>query len=224
MKEMNYQIVSEEERLVEFIDWLPSLQKHEKFYCVLFARKKYVESNDPRQANGQLKRFLTDKGRMLNKIRQLEIKKGTYRLFDEPVHEDALALYINPNPRDLRKASFNSIIELTKLLKEDHKSFNPHSEVMSCIQRSAGNKVYLDFDIDYKPFAVEQLDEFINRDCVQLIETRGGYHILVELKKIEKRYQSTFYEGIQSLNVDQTGDQLVPIPGCIQGGFVPRFV
>ena len=25
-------------------------------------------------------------------------------------------------------------------------------------------------------------------------------------------------------NVDQTGDQLLPVPGCIQGGFSPKFI
>jgi len=221
---MNYQIIKDENRLLEFIEWLPDLKENEKFYCTLFSRKKYAQDSNMKSDKNQLKRFLSDKARMVNKIRQLEIKKGEYKIFGDPVDENSLALYINPNPRDLRKAAFNSLIELTKLLRDEKKSLNPHAEVMSCIQRSIGNKVYLDFDIDYKPFDAKNLDPFINQDCVKILETRGGFHLLVEVKKIKEEFKSKFYNGIKSLNVDQTGDQLIPIPGCTQGGFVPRFI
>lgn len=93
---------------------------------------------------------------------------------------------------------------------------------MSCVQRSVGSKIYIDFD--YKPFDPSRLDEFINRDCVDILETRGGYHILVRVKDIKPEYKSKFYNGIKSLNVDQTGDQMIPIPGCTQGGFIPKFI
>lgn len=221
---MHYKIIHNEEILVNFIDWLPDLGENEKFYCTLLSRKKYAEEWNMKSDKGQLKRFLTNKERMYNKIEQLETKLGTYKLFGEEVEENSLALYINPNPRDLHKASYNGILELTKLLRDQKRSYNPHAEMLSCIQRSVGNKVYLDFDIDYKPFDPSSLKPFINMDCVTILETRGGYHILVEVKKIENEYKSKFYEGIKSLNVDQVGDQLIPIPGCTQGGFVPKFL
>ena len=56
------------------------------------------------------------------------------------------------------KATYNSIIELTKLLRDEKRSYNPHAEVMSCILRSVGSKIFLDFDIDYKPFDPRKLD------------------------------------------------------------------
>jgi len=221
---MNYKIILEHQKLVDFIDWLPELAENEKYYCALFSRKKYAENWRLKSDKGQLRRFVTDKERMYNKIKQLEIELGEYKLFGEVVEKNSLALYINPNPRDLLKATYNSIIELTKLLRDEKRSYNPHAEVMSCIQRSVGHKVYMDFDIDYKPFDPNELDQFINRDCVTILETRGGYHILVEVKKIKQEFKSKFYNGIKSLNVDQTGDLLIPIPGCTQGGFVPKFV
>ncbi len=150
---------------------------------------------------------------LLLEIRQLEISRGAYTLFGEVIEEESLALYINPNPRSLRKATYNSIIELTKLLRDEKSAYNPHAEVMSCIQRSIGRKIYLDFDIDYKPFDPARLDEFINRDSVEILDTRGGYHLLVTLKKIRPEFKSKFYHGIKSLRVDQTGDQLIPVPG-----------
>ena len=221
---MNYKIIHDEQQLINFIEWLPDLGEQEKYYCTLFSRKKYAKEWNNTGDKGQLKRFLTSKERMLNKIKQLEIKIGTYKVFGNDVAEESLALYINPNPRDLLKATYNGIIELTRALRDHKKAYNPHGEIMSCIQRSVGNKVFLDFDIDYKPFDPNMLDPFINRDCVTILETRGGYHLLVELKKIRPEFKPKFYNGIKSLNVDQTGDQLIPIPGCIQGGFVPSFL
>ncbi len=221
---MNYEIIKDKNLLLDFIDWLPDLKENEKYYCSLFSRKKYSQNSKLKSDKAQLKRFLTDKERMYNKISQLEVKKGNYILFGETVEEQSLALYINPNPRSLLKATYSSIIELTKLLRDEKRSFNPHAEVISCIQRSVGSKIYLDFDIDYKPFDPTKLDEFINRDCVEILETRGGYHILVRVNDIKPEYKSKFYNGIKSLNVDQTGDQMIPIPGCTQGGFIPKFI
>lgn len=221
---MNYEIIKNKNLLLDFIDWLPDLKEHEKYYFALFSRKKYARNTKLKGDKAQLKRFVSSKERIFNKISQLEIKRGNYVLFGEEVEAESLALYINPNPRSLLKATYNSIIELTKLLRDEKRSFNPQAEVMSCIQRSVGSKIFLDFDIDYKPFDPKKLDEFINRDCVDILETRGGYHILVKLKDIKKEFKPKFYNGIKSLNVDQTGDLLIPVPGCTQGGFIPKFI
>ena len=221
---MNYQIISDKEKLLAFIDWLPELEADEKFYCCLFARKKYcadqIKSND----KTQLKRFLSDKTRLYQKIKQLEVPIGAYQLKDIPAPQESLALYINPNPRNLKKATFDGIIKLTQLLKNDNKNFNPHAELLSIIQKTISRKIYLDFDVDFKDFDFNQLKDIINLSCMDIVETRGGYHLLVKLKEIEKQYKKTFYQKITALGVDQTGDQLLPVPGCVQGGFVPRFI
>ena len=221
---MNYQIIRDKEKLLAFIDWLPELEADEKFYCCLFARKKYcadqIKSND----KTQLKRFLSDKTRLYQKIKQLEVPIGAYQLKDIPAPQESLALYINPNPRNLKKATFDGIIKLTQLLKNDNKNFNPHAELLSIIQKTISRKIYLDFDVDFKDFDFNQLKDIINLSCMDIVETRGGYHLLVKLKEIEKQYKKTFYQKITALGVDQTGDQLLPVPGCVQGGFVPRFI
>ena len=220
---MTYEIIKDAQLLRDFIDWLPGLQEGEKFYCCLFARKKYLPSMKSSDKS-QLRRFLSDKERLFNKIEQLEVKMGAYQIKGEPAPPESLVLYINPNPRSLEKASFDSIIQLTELLKRKDKHFNPQQEVLSTIQKSVGHKVYLDFDIDDKDFDLNQLDGVINRSCLRIVQTRGGYHVLVKLDEIEPQFKKTFYQNMMALGVDQSGDQLLPVPGCTQGGFMPRFV
>lgn len=221
---MNYQIIQDEDQLRAFIDWLPALKDNEKYYCCLFARRKYCPEEISSGDKTQLKRFLATKDRLLNKIKQLEVKLGAYELKKQAAPQASLALYINPNPRDLKKATYDGIIRLTQLLKKNQKNFNPHAELLNCIQQSAGKKVYLDFDVDTKDFDFKQLESCINTDCLTIVETRGGYHILVEVAKIDAAYHKSYYNNIVKLGVDQTGDQLLPVVGCVQGGFMPKFV
>lgn len=221
---MNYQIITNPEKLRAFIEWLPELEDNEKYYCTLFARKKYCQDQIKSNAKTQLKRFLSDKSRLFDKIKQLEVAVGAYNLKGAAAPQESLALYINPNPRDLRKATFEGIIRLTELLKNNQKNFNPHSEMLNCIQQSTGRKIFLDFDIDIKDFDFEKLKDIINPSCLNIVETRGGYHVLVRLADVEAAYKKGFYQGMMTFDVDQTGDQLLPVVGCVQGGFTPRFV
>ncbi|MEO1053814.1 MAG: hypothetical protein AAFX87_24465 [Bacteroidota bacterium] len=221
---MHYEIISDLDKLTEFIAWLPELKDNEKYYCCLFARKKYSKRGELRYDVSQMNRFLSTKERLLEKIQQLETPEGSYKIKKKAVPQESLAFYINPNPRDLEKATYESIIGLTQMLRSNDGHFNPHAEVMSCIQRSHSKKVFLDFDVDTKDFDFKRLEHIINPACLDIVETRGGYHILVRVADVAPKYKKTFYNDIISLGVDQTGDQLLPVPGCIQGGFTPRFV
>lgn len=225
---MNYQIITNLRVLEDFIEWLPELKENEKFYLCLFARKKYCSQVGwIKSDKSQMKRFLSDKSRLLEKIMQLECPLGAYRQNGNVIHQDALALYISPNPRDLWKANFDAIGDLGRVIQCQGHNSNPHQEVMSSIQRSRGTKHFVDFDIDDK--SQEMLERIkgavgeaqIGQDF-HLLETRGGYHVLCHPSRMGDD-KGAWHKRMSAL-ADIKGDAMIPVPGTFQGGFTPRFL
>jgi|SRR5882757_771470 len=227
---MNYEIVKDEAILKDFIEWLPELEEYEQYYLCLFARSKYCKDGlvHIKSDKQQLKRFTSKKKNMFDKIKQLECEMGYYKQKETCIPQEALALYININPRDLWKASFNSLVHLAKCLQLNNKTMNPHQEVMSEIQKTKGKTRYVIFDWDEKlpnDDLYYELADKINIDAVKIIETRGGYHLLIDPEKIEAMYKNTWYNRISNyISVDQKGDLMSPVLGCTQGNFIPKFV
>ena len=222
----NYKIISDPDALKEFIEWLPELEDNEKFYLSLFARKKYcpelIKSND----KTQLKRFVTDKKRMFNKIQQLELQLGRWELRGQAAPQESLVLYIHTNPRCMTKATEMLGKKCWELFK--NKNYNLVAESMSCIQKSKSRTYVVDFDIDTKDITLDipWLNENLGSGAYNIVETRGGYHLLVSPQSVEYMTENkNWYQKIvKKYPVDQSGDQMLPIPGTIQGGFVPKFI
>lgn len=225
---MNYQIIKDEALLREFIDWLPELKPHEIYYVSLFARNKYLPDKSVLKADkAQLKRFTSTKANLFDKIKQLECAFGAYKQKELPIPQEALALYINPNPRDMELATKNTLVKFAQLITQDYTGYNPHQEVLSELQKSCSRKVYFDLDFDTLEMdaVLTEVRKFLNFDCVKVLKTRGGFHLLVELTKLEKKYEKTWYKNITVLQgCDIKGDNLIPVVGCTQGGFVPYFI
>ncbi len=217
-----YQIVKDELKLKQFIDWLPDLENDETYYVALFARKKY--SSEVKSDKCQLKRFTSTKKYLIDKIYQLEIPVGRYKTNGEGITQDSLALYINPNPRSFVRATKQSLKVFADLITKDYSNYNPHQEVMSEIQKAKSRTVYFDFDFDNVEFDILKFD-FINHDCLHIVKTKGGFHLLVEVDKIDKQYSKSWYNDISKMkNVDVRGDNLLPVIGCTQGNFIPHFI
>ena len=223
---MNYQIIKDEKLLREFIDWLPELKSGETYYVALFARKKYAKDSQLKADKSQLKRFTSSKDLLYNKIKQLECALGSYIAEGHPVPMESLALYITPNPRSLEQAAKQSLIMLAKKITEPYSGYNPHQDVLSEIQKAVDKKIYFDFDFDkvgHEP-VLEKMKEAINFDALTMLKTHSGFHILVKLEAIENKYKNLWYKTLSSLEgCDVRGDNLIPVPGCTQGGFTPHF-
>lgn len=231
---MNYKVVKDEKLLRAFIEWLPELKETEKYYFCLFARNKYCkELSHIKSDKAQLKRFVTDKERMFQKIKQLEIEVGWYMQREFPVPESALALYMTVNPRNMFKATVNTMVKLAQSIRDQNVNMNAHQEAMSEIQKAKSRTCWIDFDIDY-PSDIgdpevhtnnmkEQILQNVNKEAVTLLKTRGGLHCLIQPDKIEQQYKNTFYQNLKKF-ADQSGDQMIPVPGCTQGNFIPHFI
>lgn len=224
---MNYQIIQNPEILQAFIEWLPELAAGETFYVSLLARKKYCPEGVLMADKAQLKRFTSTKELLFSKIRQLECAFGAYTSKEQAVPQEALALYITPNPRSMQLATKNALIRFVELITKDYNGYNPHQEVLSELQKACSRKVYFDFDFDKVDLekTLAEVYQYINRDCLRVVKTRGGFHLLVELTKIDRQYVKSWHQKLSSIEgCDVRGDNLLPIPGCVQGGFMPHFI
>lgn len=235
MRRECYQIINDEGALKSFIDWLPDLLDNEIYYVSLFARKKYcpelIDTND----KTQLKRFVSTKERLFDKIRQLELPIGAWKLKDTVAPQESLVLYIMPNPRSMYRAMLLMGEKCWKLLKATN--YNIHAEAMSCIQKSKSRTCFVDFDIDDKGVDLRELQE-VTPEGYTILETRGGYHVLIQPsvanKAIEEAnaeegqvpYKTNWHSKMLEIfpEIDNTGDQMIPVPGCVQGGFTPKFI
>lgn len=224
-----YQIIYDETLVQEFLDLLPEENEDEIYYLSLFARKKYspelIWSND----KTQLKRLTSKKKDIIKKIKQLEIDYGLYDLNGRIVPQESLVMYIHPNPRSQLKAARVLMRKLTDIICDSSKGFNVHQEALSAIQGSKSKGYFIDFDFDIanrdydKHITDIALESLGNRNSFKIIKTRGGYHLLVEVSKIEEQFKKTFYKEL-SKGSDVSGDCMVPIPGTIQGGFEVKII
>jgi len=224
----NYQIILDETKLDNFIEWLPKLLPHETYMICLFARNKYIVNSPKIYGDKEcLSRKTTNKERLKSKIRQLECAVGSYTSRGQSLPQESLALYITVNPRDLQKAAKNTLKELANVITENYNGYNPHAIALSEIQKAYSRKEYLDFDFDHvEPKTVlEQLKDKLNLNCLTVLKTRGGFHLLVKTDLIESQYKKSFYNSITEIpGCDVKGDPLTPVPGCTQGGFIPHFL
>lgn len=233
---MNYKIIYNEDKLKEFVDWLPDLLPNEQYYISLLARKKYNTETGLTNDKNQLKRVTATKDRIIQKIKQMECEIGSYTYKDIPISQDNLCIYITPNPRDLNKSGLMLLKEIATKVSNNDTNYNPHSLAMSCIQTTCSRRIYFDLDIDFKVPFNEVIDEFydkvtsvINRNCLTFIRTNGGLHCLIELSKVDVEYEKNWYKNIFNLKCDKfdvtmNSDNIVPIIGCVQGiDFSPNF-
>jgi len=229
---MNYEIIKDKGELLRFIEWLPNLTDGEKYYVSLFSRKKYDSSGLLKSDKNQLKRFVSNKEMLYDKIKQLEVSLGSYRFEDKGIPNETLALYITPNPRSTHKAGLETLIELVRKIKNDDTIYNPHSIALNSLQTCASRKIYFDIDVDFKKnyanhFTYKEMYNFfidkINKEAIScIIKTRGGYHVLLELDKISEEYSKKWYKNINSsgneiFDITMNSDNLIPVPGCLQG-------
>ncbi len=228
----------------EFVEWLPDLNHNECYYLTLQARRKYSPSILSSDAP-QLTRFVATRRNLATKVAQLECPIGAYCTRDETsVPDEALALYLTPNPRCMRKATYASAQAMLTSLQNSEQQptikLKPHSEALTQIHKARSRSVFVHFDVDLvtgdnssdvnAPKCGLSIDEiykktveFVGRQAANIIVTRGGCHILIETAKVAGTVRNWHPRIVEEFNVDQTGDLMIPVVGCRQGDFVPHF-
>lgn len=232
---MNYKIIADLTLLTEFVNMLEDCKPNEQYYVTLFARAKYLRNTEYegliKSDKSALKSFTSIKESLIDKIKQLECEIGTYKDWKtkNPIPQESLALYITFNPRDLRKAGH----ELAQSLNKDilnGKNVNPHKEALKFIQCSSSKRKWYDFDLDIKDIELAmKVCSFLNPEATEILQTRGGYHILINLSKIKDEYKKTWFKSIKDLGIidqkfEKDKDIMTPVPGTYQGGFIPHFI
>lgn len=234
-----YRIVRDYKELEKYVDSLPDLGENYKYYISLFARKKYGGTVGLTSDKCQLKRCVASKDRIIQKLKQMEIPLGAYTFQGKEgeeevvVRQQSLVVYISANPRDMNKSAGALIKKLVGQIVDGIPIKNPQAEALSQIQ-THGKKIWFNVDLDFNgtddiPDRIIKiwLRNKVNEDAYKIIRTRGGYHILVYLERIDKSYQKSWYNRLQEIehlpmNIDlSNGDGMLPIPGCVQSDFTP---
>lgn len=221
----NYKIILDEVQLDKFIEFLPELEEDEVYYLSLFGRHKYAPNEVPNMRDNQLSKFIARKSEIKEKILRLECPIGSFKRNGEDIPQHAIALYISLNPRNLPKANRNLLVELTKRFSVGQLNFSPISLAISEVHRATGRKFFVSFDYDgisYEDY-LQKITEIIPKNSFRIIRTRGGFHLIVNLKEA---IGNNWYQKLTKLEgCDVKGtNNLIPVPGCIQGGFVPIFI
>ncbi len=227
-----YQIIRDREQLEAFVRFLPDLQADEVYYVSLLARNKWVKSTGITiSSQVQLKRFQATKKTLVNKLEQMEVAYGVYMDKGKPIPEEALGVYITPNPRSLTQSNFTVMKELLTGVQTGQ-ILNPYQVALSALQTNCSQKVFFDLDIDIEHDKISENRIKELRQAIEFpatwIQTRGGFHCLIHLNEIPKALASKWYQQVLSLKTDgiditMNGDNVIPLAGCTQGGFVPRF-
>ena len=117
--------------------------------------------------------------------------------------KNSLALYITTNPRNLKTAGCNLLAEMAKKIARGDMNFNPHSESMTQIHKAKSRTCFVTFDVDDKERNDIQLlaecKEVVGSRAVSIIETRGGYHVLIKPDQIITGNRKWYPETMQYL-------------------------
>lgn len=222
---MQHKILIDKEAFHEFVNLLPDLQENEVFFLALMARHKYVPAV-PNVKDNQLARFaVTHKDQLEEYILRMECTIGGYQRGGQVMPQEALAVYIGPNPRDVIKANKELLVEIATAFAEGRATMNPMTLARTAIHRAIGRKVFVDFDYDFEDYQTHlpKIREILPENAFRILKTRGGFHLLVLLDNAPR---NDWFRKLRELaGCDVKGaNTMIPVAGCTQGDFVPFLI
>jgi hypothetical protein len=278
-----YNLVYDEKELEKFFDTvLPELKSTEVYFLSLSARNKYLSEDERKVLSlGRTEMFerrvVREQSfeRFLRTLRKFEVNDGAYLTKNgSNIPEKCIVVYMNINPTDVLKAhkefsqTMNEyMFELATCSAEGKDTSDIMKRIkkqdtllMNCYQRNRGTKHFIDIDFDIPHSYYENVvAPFLSRLKTRrvsyvVIQTSGGYHILLRRNTIQYNFNEDVYKAnedfikefmkrnnltmkdVSGNNPDvnmkrDTGyeivvnrNEMIPLPGTLQAGVKVRIL
>lgn len=233
--------------------FLDNHKVNESAIIYVAARKKYDKSL-PKNIGLMNRTLITKDDEDLSDHITNQMDKEYYDDNGKIISKNALAVYMCINPRDIKEAAANlAKYIITALLKNTTNLHLIPSEFRTIVQQTVSRKLYTVLDVDSKkiyPQVIVELNKYnILPYCV--LETRGGYHVILNQKDLNNirdivcdcakqprcEHVMTFGEYMHKVmlhwkNIEEPDkaavecakDPYSPIPGTYQGGFPVKLI
>lgn len=225
-RNMVHNLIHDEEELQAFVDFLPPLELHEVYYLTLICRKKWNPENEVPSSLALKQVLVKDKKDIISKIKQMECKIGGYVWEGKAIDDSNLGVYISVNPCSLLKGAHKALNDLMAAYTDclcGGNYISPQKTIMSAVHSSKGTRHFIDLDIDLTPEScwheIEAYIRIVTGQVPKFIQTKNGYHCLLSVEQLKgnKVWHQRLSDVVEiTINVD-----IMPVPGCNQGGFVP---
>lgn len=220
-------------------------------------------NNKPVNVDGKEDGVFKGADRFIHQLRLLEVKQGTLvSKRGHPVSQKSLVVYTTLNPKSALRGWMRTNEQLMETLVKDVYSGGGLShdnarfirklesrritETTKCVSE----KRYLDLDVDskeypYLDYVMHVIRTVMGIQETAIIETRGGYHVVLDKRNMSKTMNRILWENIQGKTFEFAGktwlntyiednvegksvsktwisviaDTQVPTPGTIQGGY-----
>lgn len=226
-------IITNRDALEQFINLLPNNKEEERYMLYLFARKKYNYVEGLKADKCQLKRIMCRKKDIVDCLEKLEVKQ--YKFGDILIPQDNLVVYIQPNPRDMRKAARETQSQtVTNLL--DSGNLNVKSIFYNEMQKYAKDKRFFMLDVDWETSFKEEDLELLTNILTEILgytplrlKTKNGVHVLIETEKIISANKNKWYNSVKAIKnnnfkITMSADNMCVIAGAIQANFSPYIL
>lgn len=226
-----YKLVWSEEEIKRMADFLKTSEN--TYMMNMSIRKKYDPSVQVKTTWVHRKVLNhVSAHQFVRMVKSYQVEKGLYVDDNEnSIDEKALVLYMSINPRDPMSACQKLFHDLSDAFTDKSAPIitNTHGQILKHLQSSCTNKRFHTLDIDDKSLEgdVKILIQNLHLPVATVIETRGGFHILLDSEKLSKEQRTGIYQwkiNLENANmVEYLKDAFCPIPGTIQGGFCVHF-
>lgn len=241
----------------DFIKILPKPNDLEVFFVSLSCRNKYLTDDQRKEyALGRTEMFgqsiARDADKLFRNIRRYESHPEAYTTKNgNNMPVSAMVVYVNIDTSstlkaytEFQKKMTENLTELThksilgQSIKDTARFINKADKVlMDCYQRGSSQKKFIDVDFDVPECAsgvVEKFLDVMNMNKVKhyIIQTRGGFHVLLERETIKHNYNIDIAEANDDMKsiygdikyeIKVNENRMVPVPGTYQAGFPVTF-